>query len=321
MNLAPLSSKAVSGLFFRSYSAKKAKSYYERLCYRHPNSVQDVEIYRHPVDTGGMSEFKGELNLNDGELLGYQVKNVEYADAIQLDRRQVQFDQTGTSRLIIARKANRAAMHPDLLLAELINNGHQAASKCDDGSPFFSATHKVGKSGTQSNLITSPATTPSAPTPVEIANAINKGIATIHGYLDEAGYPTEQDAAAFVVMYPTGWNGNALAALSTNFLAAGSIAVSNPLNGLRNGAEEQPACKIIPILNPRLTDATKLFIFRIDDDEVRPFVFQERVPTTLEELLDGSSEAVLKNKWVMAIKANRGVGYMQWRHAVSVGMV
>jgi hypothetical protein len=312
-----LTSKAVSGLFYEAYDAAKWKTFHNLIAYLNADSVQDIEIYRNPVASGGMELFDGEIKLENGEILEYQLRNQEYGVAMELDKRQMQFDRTGSLRMTIADLANNAAQHPNILLSTMINNGDAAASIGQDGFVFFATNHLKVKSGTQSNKITFTAAVPSAPTSTELSTGVMKALMTLRKQKNESGYPTNMDANSFVFMYPDEWAEAAVSAVGVDLLATGGTLQRNVVEALqREGVPNFERITILPRHNPMLNSAIKGYLFRTDGNIVRPFVWQERVPTTLEELLEGSESSVRRNKHVFAIKANRAAGYMQWRHAV-----
>ena len=115
-----LTSKAVSGLFFEGYEKAAEMAFSRMIAWLRTDSVQSEEIYANPVSTGGMGAKKGELKLNDGTVIEYRLPNVEYEDALSIDRRHFDYDQTGTARRHIAEKANRAAVHDDILLTSVL---------------------------------------------------------------------------------------------------------------------------------------------------------------------------------------------------------
>jgi hypothetical protein len=66
-----------------------------------------------------------------------------------------------------------------------------------DGVAYFAATHSEGDSCTQSNSISYNALTPTAPTDVEMFEAIAEGIAQIVGQKDDDREPLNEAARRF----------------------------------------------------------------------------------------------------------------------------
>src|SRR5512138_3330998 len=62
----------------------------------------------------------------------YNVENQKYEATIEVDRDELADDQLGQVAVRVRELARRALTHPDKLLADLLENGGDAAYKCYD---------------------------------------------------------------------------------------------------------------------------------------------------------------------------------------------
>ena len=200
--------------------------------------------------------------------------------------------------------ARRVATHPNKLISTLVLNG--ATSTAYDGQFFFDTDHSEGESGTQSNSITHDVATPTAPTDIELYEAIVKGIAQLVGFKDDTGEPMNESARGFLVMVPMSFLSSTLIALSSKTIGT----TDNPL------ASSEPF-KVDWVANPRLTWTDRFALFRTDGN-TRPFIFQEELPVQVQALAEGSELEINENQHQYGVKAIHEAGYGFWQDACLV---
>lgn len=96
-----------------------------------------------------MREWIGDRVIQNLSAYDYTIKNKDFEVTIGVDRNDIEDDTIGVYRPLIEQIGESAKLHPDELVFELLLKGFE--EKCYDGQPFFSASHKEEKSGTQSN--------------------------------------------------------------------------------------------------------------------------------------------------------------------------
>jgi len=232
----------------------------------------------------------------------YSVANLKYESTIEVDRDEISDDQTGQIRLRVRQLASRADSHKDMLISDLLANGHSTGFNSYDGVPFFSASHESGKSGAQSNILTPVAVDADAPTSAEFRTALGAGITKLLQLLDNQGQPMAQSAEGLVCVVPAGMYLTALEAMN-------QTTVAGTTNVLANAAQV--------LAFPRLTDASKWFLLKTDVT-LRPFIFQDREPMEFKALAEGSSEDFFREKHYYGVRARYRMTYGYWQLAVSL---
>ena len=156
-----LSAAGIKAEFQQAFDA--TPTIYQDLCTRLP-STTEKESYRWLGSVPAMREWGTGRKSVGMVTQAYDVTNLRYEAPVEWDRSEESDDQVSGIRLRIGELAQRAAQHKDSECARLLINGHSSGYNAYDGPPFFSASHVSGKSGTQSNTITSIASNINAPT-------------------------------------------------------------------------------------------------------------------------------------------------------------
>lgn len=78
---------------------------------------------------------------------------MKYEVTLEVDREEIEDDQTDQIEIRMREMADRAATHKDVPLGQLLANGASAGYLTYDGQIFFSNAHLSGKSGTQDNTL------------------------------------------------------------------------------------------------------------------------------------------------------------------------
>jgi len=292
--------RGLNGLF--NPSLANASALWKELC-SIVGSDGASEIYKWLGQIPTPVEWRGKRRSKAMRDYGQTIVNKAWELMVEIDRHENADDQTGQLQMRVRDAAKRFAQHPDKLLVDLMIAAE--STLCYDGQYFFDTDHSEGDSGTQSNLLTSDIATPAAPTLAEFEAAFWLAIKAMAGFKDDQGEPWNpmtglENLAGILVVIPVSYLDVASKVLGVN--AAPIISqTSNILAG-----------KARIMATPRITWTTKFAIFKTDD-EVRPFIFQNRqaVQTSLK---DDPEEKAVK---YMA-DGRYAVGYGLWQKAVMV---
>ncbi len=230
----------------------------------------------------------------------YNVENQKYEATIEVDRDEMADDQLGQVAVRVRELARRALTHPDKLLADLLDNGADAAYKCYDGVSFFSATHPAADGGTQSNALTYDAANVAAPTADEFAASYKAASTALLALKDDQGEPMNGEVGKLVVLVPANLWYLAREVLSSQIRSS----TSNNLAG-----EAQV------LVFPRLGNTDRWYLLRTDV-EVRSFIFQDREPLEFTHLADGSEESFKREKYLYGIRARYALAYGYWQYCL-----
>lgn len=120
------------------------------------DSTLPIENYVFTGNHDGPKEFKGEVRYHKLKEYSYNLRNIEYFSALEIEYELLKYEQTGR----IAQKASNFGFEwnrgIDKMAFEAINAG--ASTNGYDGTPFFGASHVDLDSGVQSNVFTGSST-------------------------------------------------------------------------------------------------------------------------------------------------------------------
>lgn len=296
-----LSTPGLKSEFFRSF--EEVSTIWQDLC-TVVKSDKDKETYGWIGSVPSLREW-GDGRLARGMFSeSYSVKNMKYESSLEVDRDEISDDQTGQIRQRVRQLAQRAAEHKDALLADLIINGASAGFNGYDGVPFFSATHAMGKSGTQSNLVGASATDPNAPTAAEIRTAMKAAISKLMSFKDSQGEPVNQNGMGLVAIVPPANYIEFLEAFQSALISTGGT------NVLANAA------KVVTFA--RLSNAAKWYLLKTEGVALRPFILQDREPIEFGALEKDSDEGFLREKFIFGVRARYRLTYGEWARALEV---
>lgn len=288
--------------FFEAFSS--TPTYYQDLSTRFP-STTDEEKYGWLGSVPLMREW-GTGRLAKGlRSESYSVKNLKYEATIEVDRDEIDDDQTNQIRMRVNELAEAAAVHKDFLIEQLLINGATEGYNAHDGLPFFSDAHLSGDSGSQSNKLTYTASDADVPTTAEFRGALGKAIASMVAFKDDRGNPKRIAPDGLVCVVPPTMLITAMEAISMQFTNQSS----NPLelNILRNFA------KVIAM--PGLTDGTKWYLLKTNA-KVRPFIFQDRAPVEFGAMENDSESGFKREIYLYGVRARYRMTYGYWHYAV-----
>jgi len=297
-----LTSRAIIGRFYRRLEEFAKSAWWTRLAL-HFTSSQESETYRWLGMVPQVREWVGGRQVRPLRSQGVTIVNKVWESTIRVDADEQRRDKTGQIMVRVNEMARRVATHPNKLLTTLMLAGESAA--CYDGQYFFDTDHSEGDSGTQSNSITHDATTPTAPTDVEMFEGIVEAVGQILSFKDDQGEPMNDSAREFLVMVPM------------PFWSATMIALSDYNREAVNPLTRGEALKVTWVANPRLTWTTKFAVFRTDG-QTRPFIFQEELPVQVQALAEGSELEINENQHQYGVKAIHAAGYGFWQDACLV---
>lgn len=235
----------------------------------------------------------------------YNVENNKYEATIEVDRDELSDDQLGQIIVRVRELARRAAIHPDKLLADLLENGATSGYNSYDGTTFFATDHESGASGSQSNKLTYDASDPAAVTAAEFTAAYEQAVETLLGYSDDQGEPMNNDLGALTALVPPQLWYRAKEALTADMIGSST----NILSG-----------EASVIVFPQLTSTDNWYLMRTDV-EVRSFIFQDREPLEFTALAQGSEEAFKREKYLYGVRARYAMAYGYWQYAVRTQFV
>lgn len=232
----------------------------------------------------------------------YSVENAKYELTIEVDRSELEDDQTGQIRMRINEMASMAASHKDYLIGELLVNGESAGYHSYDGLPFFSTLHESGDSGVQDNKLTSPGASPDSPTVDEFKAALKAAAAAMMAFKNDKGQPMMLKPEKLAIVVPP----------TMYFTAVEAVGVP-AVTGNRNVLQDFASVTSFPWL----TDASKWYLFGLGGS-VKPFIFQDRVPVEFQALEHDSDSAFLHDYFLYGVRARYRMAYGYWQFAVRI---
>lgn len=290
--------------FFQRFAG--TTTYWQDLCTRVQSNTAE-EKYRF---LGSLPQLREMVDGRRPQGLlaeSYDGKNLKYEATIEVDRDEIDDDQTGQIRMRVNELAEAAATHKDFLVEALLNHGEDVDALGYDGLPFFSDSHVSGDSGTQSNKLTSEAAAADAmPTVAEFRAALSGAIAAMVAFKDDRGNPIRipPNPAGFRVVVPPAMMFTAFEALGLPLAPSDSNPVAN--NILRNAGTV--------ITYPGIT-GTRFFLLKTDA-AVRPFIFQDRSPVEFRAVAEGSAEEFKREKYLYGVRARYAFLYARWYYAI-----
>lgn len=305
--ISALLSQGVKANFIRALNGMDGKDLVSRLCTVAPSSARD-ETYgwlgQPPVmEEAGSSTASGSATvpvkaLSEGS---YTITNKKFWASIAVDRDDWADDQARGLPLRVQQLAQVALAHRNKLVTSMLTGG--TSNLCYDGTAFFGNSHPARKDegGTQDNLLAGTGTSTA-----QISTDFNTAISTMLGFIAENGEPFHASGTSrFAVVAPP-------ALMKPMKEALGASIISNTSNVQFDGLS------VDVIFEPRLaaTDANDWYLLHVGGG-LRPLIFQDREPLTLEDTRDGDA-AVLQEQYIFKARARYNVGYGFWQDACKV---
>jgi phage major head subunit gpT-like protein len=283
--------------FFQRYDAQQ--TFYQDLATRIP-STKDKESYKWLGSIPKMREWGTGRLARGVRTESYDIENLKYEATLEIDRDEIDDDQTGQIRVRVQELAVRSATHKDFLISQLLINGATSGFNSYDGVTFFNDTHASGASGNQDNLLAPSAVDPNNPTTAEFSKSLKLAIAAMLGFKDDVGDPMSISASGLIAVVPPSMYMTALEAVSATIVSS----TTNILTG---------AARVLAF--PWLTTATKWYLLKTDG-VLRPFIFQDRAPVEFTALENQSDEGFRREKFLYGVRARYRLTYAMWQFAV-----
>lgn len=237
----------------------------------------------------------------------YTLENLEYESTIEVDRKEIEDDQTGQIRLRVQDMATRAQQYKDYLLAQLLITGDESGQNSYDGVSFFNDTHVSGASGNQDNLLTFEvaSTDITQPTATEFKTAVQLAATAMMNFKDDQGMPLHMDA-----------NGLTLVCAPNLYFAALEAMTASVINNTSNVNAGLAQVVSFPFLS---VNPGEWFLLKVGTSAVNPFIMQIKEPLEFVAIDSPSSEHVFKtNKYLYGTRERFRVGYGMWQNAVKM---
>lgn len=316
MGAVGLGSRAIIGSFYAALEAVMGAGWIGPLSMLF-QSDQSSETYKWLGMSPAMREWIGGRNAKGLSENGITITNKTWEGTLVIPVDWIRRDKTGQIQVRINELATRASELDSKLLSNLINSGGASTyGNCYDGQYFFDVDHAEGDSGTQTNaLVASDYSdlnigTAANPTVAEMNLAILKTIQHMFGFKDNQGEPLNANAKNFLVMVPTNMMGAGMGAVYGKIINASTGAYDNTMV---NAAAAQ-GFNVQCVVNPRLTNTAKFYVFRTDAP-AKPFIRQEEEPLTVEAIAEGSEHEFKNNEHLYGTKRICNVGYGYWQYA------
>jgi len=275
-----------------------AEPFYPSVCYD-ASSVRSSEKYGWIGNMPGMREWVGDRQFSELRSANFVIDNKHFESSLAIKKTDIADDNLGQYGPIMEQLGIEAAHHPDELWFDALELGESTA--CFDGQFFFDTDHSWGKSGSQSNDLTSTVADTSAVTVAELKTAIRSAVQQMLGFKNDQGKlyhrPTVSRLNDLTLLVPLALRDVAYDALESQLL-------SNSTNVI----VDRPTI----VASPYLTSDVKFYLFKTGDP-VKPFVFQQREP--LSRMMKGLDDIEIKDVKFMT-EARYNVGYFAWWTAV-----
>ena len=275
-----------------------AQPFYPTVCYD-ASSVRSSEKYGWIGNMPGMREWVGDRQFSELRSANFVIDNKHFESSLAIKKTDIADDNLGQYGPIMEQLGIEAAHHPDELWFDALELGESTA--CFDGQFFFDTDHSWGKSGSQSNDLTSTVSDTSAVTVAELKTAIRSAVQQMLGFKNDQGKlyhrPTVSRLNDLTLLVPLALRDVAYDALESQLL-------SNSTNVI----VDRPTI----VASPYLTSDVKFYLFKTGDP-VKPFVFQQREP--LSRMMKGLDDIEIKDVKFMT-EARYNVGYFAWWTAV-----
>lgn len=240
----------------------------------------------------------------------YNIETKRYEATMEVDRLEIDRDQTGQIMTRVRELAQRAGSHKDFLTGNLIKNGGTAGFTGKDGKVFFATDHEAGASGAQSNDMTfdistkMPAEpdTPTVPSAPVIRRAFSEMVGRMGTFKDEVGEPLRLRPSGLIL---------ACTPPTAQFFqdALNAAFVSNTTVSELIGKPKAV------VAFPELTNDAQFYVFKADE-ETRPFVFLDESPIEFGSAEQNSETGFVKEKYLYGVRAVYAMWYGDWMKAI-----
>ncbi|MFN0156895.1 MAG: Mu-like prophage major head subunit gpT family protein [Bacteroidota bacterium] len=243
-----------------------------------------------------MKEWVDEKSVEKLRGFQYTIINKDWEATIEVDRNDIEDDTLGLYRPRILELGSESKRHPDELVSLQRAGGENG--DCYDGKKFHAANHVVGKSGTQTNIVTGGGVTPAL-----VLADFRKARALMRTYKDDQGRPRIRKSGKLdlVAVIPPDLEG-----------------VFEELNEPAPGSTT-PKLVIPYTIDPYLTSAGHWYLEFVSAP-IKPYVLQMRKTAQFVELINpNTSDTVfMQKKFHFGVEARYNSGYGLWFYSVKV---
>lgn len=259
------------------------------------DSTTNVNTYGWMGEIGDMREWIGPRAVEGLSERAYQIFNKTYEKTVGVPRDKLEDSDIADAGIITAQMAERGKKLPDLLLKDLLQNGHLSTAVAYDGQNFFDTDHPQvpgATGGTQSNYFTS--------TPLTAAN-FRAVRAAMFNYKGEAGRTIAQIGQLYLVVPP------ALEGAGEDIVNVSTLA-----NGADNTNQGKAKLMVIPDLAGQDTTWYEIWL----GGALGPFIKQNRRPLALTTKTSMQEDNVFwENEFIWGTDVRVGAGYGLWQRA------
>lgn len=244
-----------------------------------------------------LQEFVTERKIVGMSDTSYTLVNKTYEATVGVRKEDLDDDQIGAFQVRIRQLAESAVAFDDSLISDVIIAGTSAL--CYDGVSFFNDAHPIrGKqTAAQDNIVAQTGTSVA-----QFQADFQSAVGVMRRFKDEANRPFHRGALNLAVMVPP----------ELEYIAR--TALEAPLVGSTSNVYTKQAEVMV---NPYLTDAGDWYLFNIGTVG-RPFLFQEREPTSFESQENESESGFFRRAYYYGVTNRRAAGYMFWQNAVKI---
>ena len=249
------------------------------------NSDTSVEDYKWFSRFPRMREWLDERTIKALAAHSYRVPNRDFEATISVARNDFEDDRLGIYRAQAEGAGTAAALWPDELVYEAVNDSFDADALCHDGRPFFDDAHPLGNAPAFGNKLSARLAADTQ------ANAI-------------ASY----GAARVKLMEMTDEDGNPMGLMPDRLLVPPALEATAQILIMSDRLDDKPnpykgTARVT--VSPRLTSATAWFLLATSVP-LKPFIFQSRRDPDIDYLMDPSNPEVFRYKHFLFGTDSRG---------------
>lgn len=241
-----------------------------------------------------MRKWIGDKAVKALEGFKYTIVNDDWEATVEVDRNDIEDDQTGIYGPQAKMAGESAAQLPDEIVLDLVNNGF--TNLCFDGQYFFDTDHLVAGANVSNKLTVALSAASQA---LAIAS-YGAARTAMRKFKDDDGRPLNINPN--VLLVPPALESVALALVNNDRLDDGKA-------NLYKGTAEV-------VVDARLTSDTAWFLLDTTKP-VKPFIYQERkAPVFVEQTSQENDDVFMRKKFKFGAEARAAGGYGFWQLAV-----
>ncbi|CDH07231.1 Mu-like prophage major head subunit gpT family protein [Xenorhabdus bovienii] len=269
-----------------------APTQWEKVAMKVPSTGKS-NLYTWLSNFPAMRKWIGEKAVKSLEGHKYTLVNDDWETTIEVDRNDIEDDETGQYAIQAKGAGNSAAQLPDDIVFELVNLGFERP--CYDGQYFFDDDHPVG----QRSVSNKGRKKLSIDSLAKAKAAYGAARTAMRNMKDDEGRPLRINPD--ILLVPPALEDTANALMTVDRLEDGK---ANIYKGTAT-----------VIVEPRLTSDSHWFLLDTSHP-VKPFIYQERkAPVLVEQTSLDSDEVFTKKKLKFGAEARAAGGYGFWQTA------